>query len=76
MVEKEKCSNKRRMSNIAERKKNGRIKGLINNMWLILYYTDTQFNLSLSGFVPNYRIVSLVVPEKSLMEKRERKMDK
>ena len=40
--------------------------GLISNMWLILY---TQYNLSLQSFVPNFKILCQVVPEKSLTEK-------
>ena len=35
-------------------------------MWLFFV---TQFNSSLSSFVPNYRILSQVVAEKSLTEK-------
>ena len=49
-----------------ERKKNEQIKGLINNMWL---FFGTQYNSSLSSFVPNFRILSQVVAEKSLTEK-------
>ena len=33
-------------------------------------YFYTQFNLSLSNFVPNYKILSQVVSEKSLIEKK------
>ena len=47
---------------MCERKKNGRIKGLISNVWLILII---QFNLSLS-----LRIVNQVVAEKSLKKER------
>ena len=40
----------------------------------IAYYrVAVPFNLSLSSYEPNFRIVSRVVPEKSLTEKRERK---
>ena len=42
------------------------IKELISNMWLFFV---TQYNLSLSSFVPNFRILSQVVAEKSLTEK-------
>ena len=50
-----------------ERKKNEQIKGLISNVWL--FFVVTQNNLSLSSFVPNFRILSQVVAEKSLTEK-------
>ena len=36
-------------------------------MWLFFV---TQYNLSLSSFVPNFRILSPVVAEKSLTEKK------
>ena len=49
-----------------ERKKNEQIKGLISNMWLFFCYT---IQLSLSSFVPNFRVLTQVVPEKSLTEK-------
>ena len=44
-----------------ERKRNEQIKGLISNTWLL--------NSSLSSFVPNFRVLSQVVAEKSLTEK-------
>ena len=44
-------------------RKNGQIKGLISNMWLFFYIS------SLTGFLPNFRILSHVVAEKSLTEK-------
>ena len=47
-------------------RKNVQIKGLISNMWLFFV---TQYNSSLSSFVPNFRIISQVVAEKSLTEK-------
>ena len=46
---------------LLERKKNGQIKGLISNVWLILCYT-------VPSFVPNLKILGQVVPEKSLTE--------
>ena len=49
-----------------ERKKNKQIKGLISNMWLFFF---TQYNSSLSSFVPNLRILTQIVAEKSLTEK-------
>ena len=39
---------------------------MICNIWLFFV---TQYNLSLSSFVPNFRILSQVVAEKSLTEK-------
>ena len=50
-----------------ERKKNEHIKGLIRYMWLGFFVT--QYNSSLSSFVPNFRILSQVVAVKSLTEK-------
>ena len=47
-----------------EKKKNEQIKGLISNMWLFFFVT--QYNSSLSSFVPNFRILTQVVAEKSL----------
>ena len=44
-----------------ERKKNEQIKGLISNMWLFFV---TRYKLSLSSFVPNFRILTQVVAEK------------
>ena len=49
------------------RKKNEQIKGLISNMCLFFV---TQYDSSLSSFVPNFRIQSQVVAEKSLTEKK------
>ena len=49
-----------KMEKLLERKKNGQIKGLISHMWLI------QYNLSYLMFVPNFKILGQVVPEKSL----------
>ena len=46
-------------------KKNGQIKGLVSNMWLILYYT-TQLVLPYPTFVPNLKILSQVFAEKVL----------
>ena len=51
------------MEKLAERKKNGQIKGLISHMWLILQY---KYNLSYLVFVPNFKILGQVIPEKSL----------
>ena len=51
----------------SERKKNEQIKGLISNMGPCFV---TQYNSSLSSFVPNFRILSLVVAKKSLAEKK------
>ena len=53
--------------------KNDQIKGLISNMWLFFV---TQYNLSLSSFVPNFRILSQVVAQKSLTEKKCLQTDK
>ena len=39
----------------------------MSNMWLIFV---TQYNSSLSSFVPNFRILTQVVAEKSLTEKK------
>ena len=47
-------------------KENEQIKGLICYMWLLFV---TQYNSSLSSFVPNFRILSQVVAEKSSTEK-------
>ena len=46
-------------------------KRLISNMWLfwVCFVFVTQYNSSLSSFVPNFRIVTHVVAEKSLTEK-------
>ena len=41
-------------------------KGLIRNMWL---FFATQYNSSLSSFVPNFRIITQVVIENFLTEK-------
>ena len=41
----------------------------MSNMWLFFV---TQYNSSLSSFVPNFRALSEVVAEKSLTEKKER----
>ena len=49
-----------------ERKKNEQINGLICNMWPFFV---TQYNTSLSSCVPNFRILSQVVAQKSLTEK-------
>ena len=46
-----------------ERKKNGQIKGLISNMWLIF---NTHYNLSYQMFVQNFKVLCQVVPEKPL----------
>ena len=35
----------------------------------VFFFVVTQYNLSLSSFVPNFRILSQVVAEKSLTEK-------
>ena len=51
-----------------ERKKNEQIKGLISNIWLFFFVT--QYDSSLSSFVPNCRALSQVVAEKSLTEKK------
>ena len=54
-----------------------KLKGLISNMWLIFCYTVqlittqlTQYNSSLPSFVPNFRILTQVVAEKSMTEKK------
>ena len=57
-----------------ERKKNEQIKGLISNMWLFLFVT--QYNSSLSSFVPNLRILTQVVAEKSLTKKKSLQTNK
>ena len=49
------------MEILLERKKNGQIKGLVSHMWLILLY-----NFSYLMFVPNFKVLGQVVPEKSL----------
>ena len=59
----ENTGSKRRQKFSLEKKKNDQIKGLISNMWLFLV---TQYNPSLSSFVPNFRILSQVVAEKYL----------
>ena len=51
-----------------ERKKNEQIKVLISNMWLFFV---TQYNSSLSSFVPNFRILTQVFAEKSLTERKK-----
>ena len=59
-----------------EGKKNEQIKELISNM---LLFFVTQYNSSLSRFVPNFRTLSQVVVEKSLTEKsslERKKMNK
>ena len=57
---------------LLEKKKNGQIKGLISNMWLLFFFVFfvTLYNSSLSSIVPNFRILSQAVAEKSLTEKR------
>ena len=45
----------------------------MSNIWLFFV---TQYNSSLSSFVPNYRILSKVVAEKSLAEKKSLQTDK
>ena len=54
--------------NSLERKKNGKIKGLISNMWLILLYTVHRYILSYLMFVSTFKILGQVLPEKSLMK--------
>ena len=56
-----------------DKKKNEQIKGLISIMWLFFLH-----NSSLSSFVPNFRILTQVVAEKSLTEKKftDRKTDR
>ena len=49
------------------RERNKQIKGLISNMWLFFV---TQYNSSLSSFVPNFKILTQVVAEKSLTKKK------
>ena len=44
-------------------KKNGQIKELISNMWLIF---NTIYNLSYQMLVQNFKVLCQVVPEKSL----------
>ena len=60
---------------VEKRKKYGQIKGLINTMWLFFV---TQYNSSQSSFVPNIRILSQVVAEKSAEKslQSDRKKDK
>ena len=53
------------METIAGRKEKGKIKGLISHMWLILLYT-VQPVIPTSMFVPNFKILCQVDPEKSL----------
>ena len=48
-------------------KKNEQIKGLI--CYMLLFFV-TQYNSSLSSFVPNFRILSQVVAVKSLTDKK------
>ena len=52
---------------IGEKEKNEQIKGLISNMKLFFV---TQYNSSLSSFVPNFRILTGVVAENYLTEKK------
>ena len=54
------------MEKLLERKKNGQIKGLISHICGFFFYT--QYNLSYLMFVPNFKILDQVVPEKSLMK--------
>ena len=56
-----------------ERKKNGQIKGLIR---ICGWFFVTQYNLSLPSFVPNFKILGQVVPEKSLTENFVREKEK
>ena len=53
------------MGKIVGKKEKGQIKGLISHMRLILLYT-VHYNLSYLMFVPNFKILGQVVPEKSL----------
>ena len=46
-----------------ERKKNGQIKGLKS---ICGWFFNTQYNLSYLMFVPNFKILDQVVPDKSL----------
>ena len=57
------------------RKKNEQIKGLVGNMQLFFV---TQYNSSLSSFVSNFRILTQVIAEKTLTEKKftDRKTDR
>ena len=56
-----------------EKEKMNKIKGLISNMWLFFV---TQYNSSLSSFVPNFKILTQVVAEKSLTEKVYKQTDR
>ena len=58
----EKSLTEKKLKFSLERKKNEQINGLKSNMWL--FYV-MQYNSSLSSFVPNFRILSQVVAEKS-----------
>ena len=52
---------------LSEKKKNGQIKGLIRNMWLILLKT---VQLIITKLCTKFQDpISQAVPEKSLMEK-------
>ena len=53
---------------LERKKKNEQIKGLISNIYGWVFVT--QYNSSLSSFVPNFRALSEVVTEKSLTERK------
>ena len=53
------------MEKLMERQKNDKIKGLISHVWLILYINHKVQPLYLM-FVPNFKILGQVVPEKPL----------
>ena len=54
---------------LERKKKNEQIKGLISNIYGWVFVT--QYNSSLSSFVPNFRALSEVVAEKSLTERKK-----
>ena len=58
--------------NFAREKEKWTNKGLINNMWLFFFcfFFSSQYNSSLTSFVLSFRILSQVVAEKSLNEKK------
>ena len=47
-----------------------------DKQYVAVFFFVTQYNSSLSSFVPNFRIISLVVAEKSLTEKCPYKSDR
>ena len=59
---------KKKLNFLLEGKKNEQIKELISDMWLLFFVA--QYNISLSSCVPNLRIISQVVAEIFITEKK------